>query len=262
MSENPYSDELTRERLLECLGPLGHGLSVSVHRQIDSTNTEAKRMACADPDARALIVAEEQSAGRGRMGRSFYSPLDRGVYFSLLFPVAGRMQNAVSLTCAASVAVMRALNALTGKQTGIKWVNDLYYNEKKVCGILCEAVTVGEKQSLVIGIGINLWGDVFPEEIATVAGSLGVKTPLRAALIARVCRELMPYIDDPTDHSWLTDYRRCSIVLGKRVSWTRESVTKTGTALSIDEDGALLVRTDVGETERLSTGEISLRTRS
>lgn len=196
------------------------------------------------------------------MGRSFFSPGGRGIYFSLLFPVTGDMRGAVSLTCAASVAVMRALRAVTGKQTGIKWVNDLYYNRKKICGILCEAVTVGEKRSVVIGIGINLLGEDFPCEIASIAGSLGLERPRRAELIAAILAELMPYVQDPLDHSWLEDYRRCSTVLGKEVQWTHDMVTHTGTALSIDEEGALLVRNEQGMTERLCTGEISLRPRS
>ena len=260
MSEFQAYDPLTREHLMECLGACGKGLSVFVHPRIDSTNTEAKRMAAQDPNAYALIVAEEQSAGRGRMGRSFYSPGGRGIYFSLLFPVTGDMRGAVSLTCAASVAVMRALRAVTGKQTGIKWVNDLYYNEKKICGILCEAVTVGAQRSVIIGIGINLSGEDYPSEIAAVAGSLGLARPLRAEVIAAVLKELMPYIENPLDHSWLMDYRCHSTVLGKEVLWTRDAVTHSGLALSIDEEGALLVRDAKGATQRLCTGEISLRT--
>ena len=122
----------------------GEDISVFAYRELDSTNTEAKRLALGGGNAPAVIAAESQTAGRGRMGRSFYSPLQTGAYFSFLYQPSAGLDVAVSVTSAVSVAVAEAILALCGVQCEIKWVNDLYCNGKKVCGILCESVTVGE----------------------------------------------------------------------------------------------------------------------
>ncbi|MBQ8432860.1 MAG: biotin--[Clostridia bacterium] len=261
MMQQGYGDPLTREALLSYLED-GEALPrVYVYDTLDSTNTAAKALAVEvgeDTDP-CLIVAHGQTAGRGRMGRSFYSPPESGVYFSILLPSVSCLPDAVSVTCAASVAVMRALRRLSGKQTAIKWVNDLYYNQKKVCGILCEGMTQAGRQSLIVGIGINLRPAAFPEEIREIAGSMEDGQTPRAALIAAVYTELLPYLLHPTDRSWLTDYRTCSMVLGRQVRWMRDGVWQEGKAYAIDEDGALLVSDAHGDSHRLCTGEISVR---
>ena len=244
---------------LQALLPDCDDVFVRVAEEMDSTNNEAKRMVLDGARGCWLIAAQRQSAGRGRLGRSFYSPDGSGVYFSILLPAPGGLPDAVSLTCAAAVAVMRAVRALTQKQTVIKWVNDLFYEGRKVCGILCEAVTVGEKQAVIVGIGINLKSAEFPAELQSIAGTLGADDVSREALIASVYQELSPFLKDPTNHSWLSDYRDYSMVLGRRVCWTRNGDIFEGIAEEIDENGALIVRNDCGETEQLCTGEITLR---
>lgn len=227
--------------------------------EIDSTNNEAKRMAVDGFEGTALIAAAYQSAGRGRMGRSFYSPAQTGAYFSILYTPASPLFDAVRITSAAAVAVMRAIRTLTGKQTGIKWVNDLYLAEKKVCGILAEAVSVGARTHVILGIGVNLCTEDFPKELTGIAGALDEKTLSAATLIAEVWRELERYLSDSADLSWLADYRRYSTVLGKDITWIDSDGAHAGRAEQIDEDGALLVRDELGKSVRLATGEISLR---
>ncbi len=234
------------------------GLQVHVFDEIDSTNTEAKRMALNGFDGDALLVAHSQTAGRGRMGRSFYSPAQTGAYFSILHTLRTPLCDAVAITSAASVAVMRAIRALTGIQTEIKWVNDLYYNGKKICGILTEATSVGERTHVIVGIGINLKTADFPAELKTIAGSLEAKID-PAELIAGVWRELILYLNDPSNREWLGDYRAHSCVLGRHVTWIEAGNTYTGTAEAIDGDGALLIRNEQNELVRLHTGEITLR---
>lgn len=246
-----------------------------VYPEIDSTNNESKRLAAGriasdesgegkTPSLPAVIVADRQSAGRGRMTRRFYSPAGTGAYFSILWKPDAPIGTTLSLTCAAAVAVTRAIRTLTGKQTKIKWVNDLYLDGKKVCGILCESVTCGSDCYAVIGIGVNLSTRDFPPD-AAIAGSLGVAPTdfLRERLIAEVCRELSPMLRDPTTPSWLDEYRRHSAVLGKTVEWNRNGPTETeperGVAVAIGSDGALIVRREDGSEIRLSTGEISCK---
>ena len=232
---------------------------IRVFDVLDSTNAECKRLALSDASLPVLITAVCQTAGRGRMGRSFYSPADTGVYFSVLYEAKGSLENAVTVTGAAAVCVMRAVRALTGKQTEIKWVNDLYLEGKKVCGILAECVTAaGETPKLILGIGINLSTEDFPEELTQKAGSLGSDVS-HGRLIAAVWDALAPFLADPSDRSWLEDYRACSCVLGRSIAWTEEGKTRFGIAEGINDRGELEVLDESGTRCLLRTGEISVR---
>lgn len=256
MREN--APRVCKNALIEALGAQFDGVLVHVFDEIDSTNTEAKRMVSGGFLGDALLVAHSQTAGRGRMGRSFYSPNGTGAYFSILHTLHAPLCDAVAITSAASVAVMRAIRALTGIQTQIKWVNDLYYNEKKVCGILTEAVSAGEHTHVIVGIGINLDTADFPEELSGIAGSLNAKID-PAVLIAKIYGEIAHYLQDPSSREWLDDYRAHSMVLGRRVTWIEAERARTGVAEAIDGDGALLIRDEKNNLVRLHTGEISLR---
>lgn len=235
---------------------------VLAYGEIDSTNGQAKRLALGGVKGPVLLVAESQTAGRGRMGRQFYSPAGSGVYFSILYTTHRPLQDTVTVTGAAAVAVLRAIRALTGKQTAIKWVNDLHLEGRKVCGILTEAVTdpFGDgTHSVIVGIGVNWYAAEFPQELSEIAGAVGAENADRASLIATVWRELKPWLENPGDRSWLEDYRRFSAVLGKEITWNQQGICRRGKALEIDDDGALLVREEGGALFTLSTGEITVR---
>lgn len=247
-----------KNALICALGAQFEGVLVHVFDEIDSTNTEAKRMVADGFLGDALLAAHTQTAGRGRMGRSFYSPLATGAYFSILHTLTTPLCDAVAITSAASVTVMRAIRNLTGIQTQIKWVNDLYYNDKKICGILTEAISAGESTHVIVGIGINLSTADFPAELTEIAGSLGAQIDV-AKLIAQIFCEIHRYLENPESREWLEDYREHSCVLGRRVAWGSEGVLHEGFAESIDADGALLIRAENGELIRLHTGEISLK---
>ena len=247
-----------KNELIYALGAQFESIFIEVFDEIDSTNNEAKRMALDGFFGDALLVAHTQTAGRGRMGRSFYSPNSTGAYFSILHTLDTPLCDAVAITSAASVAVMRAIRKLSGIQTQIKWVNDLYYNGKKICGILTEATSVGENTHVIVGIGINLNTPDFPEELTGIAGSLDTRIDA-AELIAEIYREIIGYLNAPNTRDWLSDYRTHSCVIGKRVAWKEGEITQVGIAESIDGDGALMIRTAENELVRLHTGEISLR---
>lgn len=249
----------TEDALRAMLGEDAVRWQLRVFEEIDSTNTEAKRMAADGFEGMALIVADRQTAGRGRMGRSFYSPTQTGAYFSVLYTPTEPLSDAVRITGATSVAVMRAIRTLTGKQVGIKWVNDLYLDEKKIAGILAESVVSPEGTRVIVGIGINLCTEDFPAEIASIAGSLQTHSITPPHLIAATVRELIPYLDAPLDRSWLDDYRAFSTVLGRSIYWLRDGERYDGVALKIDENGALIARREDDKIEILSTGEITIR---
>lgn len=242
-------------------------LDLRVFDEIDSTNLEAKRLAMTGL-SRCAVVADRQTAGRGRLGRSFYSPPGCGIYTSLLLrPRPDQLADVTLLTTAAGVAVCRALERTAGVQAEIKWVNDLYLNGKKICGILTEGVTDFESgmiESVVIGYGINFRDDAhLPEELRSIVGSVfGAEPPTvtRSALAAAMLAELLPLAEDLSSRSFLPEYRRRSMLLGREIVFSRAGGRFAAVAEEIDDDGGLVVRLPDGSRETLRSGEVSVRT--
>lgn len=252
------NDPFTAGSLSEALA--GSGLSdVRFFPSCASTNDEAKRMFAEGQSAPALLAAAEQTAGRGRMGRQFLSPAGSGVYFSLLYPLSAPPASVLYATCASGVAVRRAILSATGRDTRIKWVNDLRFAGRKVCGILTEAVSLGDRHALVIGVGINLRPVAFPPELAGIAGSLEDTDCPRATLVAACAGELLRILRAP-EGAWLAAYRAASCTLGQEVRILRDgALLWRGTAVDIRPDGALLLRLADGSILPVTTGEVSLR---
>ena len=249
-------DLLSETALRSALGDCPE-LKIICYPVCESTNLEAKKLAAEGFEGTALIAADAQTAGRGRQGKSFYSPAGSGVYLTLLRTTEEPLGSLVSLTCAAAVAVMRAIRDRTGRQTRIKWVNDLLLDGKKVCGILTEGIA-GEKNALAIGIGINLRPAKFPPELAEVAGSVGDTSTPRKELIAAVVRELLAFLNAPGRRDWLADYRAYSCLTGREILFRKDGKTAVGRVLGIDEEGGLVIQTGQ-RTEVLRTGEITVR---
>ena len=236
---------------------IGCETDVTVFDEIDSTSTEARRRVQTGLDRPMLILSESQTAGRGRIGHSFYSPKYEGIYMTLVCPESGPGDELFRVTAKAAVAVYRGVKASTGISLGIKWVNDLYLGKEKAAGILTECVAAGEKRCLLVGIGINVTTSQFPEDIAGKAGALrpGEDTDRNEIVIA-VVRALLEELKKPEDVSYLETYRRESIVIGREILYGEG---KSGTATGIDDEGRLLVRTAGGSEERLNSGEIRIR---
>ena len=238
---------------------LSCNVNVYYYDSIDSTNTQAKRLINDNDCSDMLVVADEQTNGRGRQGKSFYSPAQTGIYMSLVVHPDIKLQNAVTATTAASVAVCRAIEGLTDLKPKIKWVNDVYLNGRKICGILTEAVSdfeTGTVSSVIIGIGMNVSTVNFPSDVEN-AGSLGVNLR-RADLIAEIANELMK-ITLGDYKSFIDYYRSRSLILGKKINYIENSRAVTATALEIDEAGGLTVQKENGEILTLRSGEISIR---
>lgn len=247
---------------------------ITVARQVDSTNLRAKALAAQGEAEGAVVVAEAQTAGRGRMGRAFYSPSRDGFYLSILLRPSIPATQALCLTTAAAVAVCQALETVCGLSPKIKWVNDVLVEGKKVCGILTEAqvnLENGELDYAVVGIGINveLPEGGYPPELASIAGALyprgGVPDGLRNRLAAGVLDHFYRQYRAPAQ-AHLADYRARSGVLGKAIlvmdPGLGSAPPRPATALAIQDDFGLLVEFQDGTRQVLSSGEVSTRLRS
>lgn len=225
---------------------------------IPSTNDLAKEL-CKKTKGNMLITAEGQTGGRGRMGRSFFSPQSTGAYFTIVLHGERSLLDSLKLTPLAAVAVCRAIEALSTLTPKIKWVNDIYLDEKKVCGILTEAVTLGDAVTdIIVGIGINLTTECFPKDIP-IAGSLNINTLTPAKIIAAVALEFLKEVPYIAQNKHIAYYKSHSLVLGKEIVYYQNNEQFFGTAVDITEDGGLMVRTVSGELLTLNGGEITLR---
>lgn len=252
------NDRLTADTLRAALDDCAPQ-TVRFREVTPSTNDDAKRAFTDGLNTSALFVAAEQTAGRGRMGRRFLSPAGSGVYFSLFLPLTEPPRSVLYATCAAGVAVRRGILAATGCDTRIKWVNDLRFCDRKVCGILAEAPAMGDRYGLILGVGINLRPIEFPPELAEVAGSLGNTDCPRAGLIAACVRELSVILSSPAD-AWSDEYRANCCTLGQSVRLLRNGEEfARGVAEDIRADGALLLRTADGTLLPITSGEVSVR---
>ncbi len=240
---------------------LGNGVHVRVFDTIDSTNNEAKRTLEGGFSGFAVVAAEAQTGGRGRLGRSFYSPESTGLYFTVIIPPCFPIEEATLLTPAAAVATVRVLEKFSDESLKIKWVNDIYKEDKKVCGILAEAVPDIEKggfAGFAIGIGINLTTKDFPSEIADIAASLKTNAD-KNEIAASIALELFAFAENLSAREFLTEYREHSYVTGKEIYFIKNDEKQYATALGIDDDGGLTVRLESGEVTTLRGGEISVR---
>lgn len=252
------SDVLCAEKISELIGK--SGVRVSVFDTLDSTNNEARRQVELGASTPALIIADTQSMGRGRMGRSFFSPPSTGLYMSFLVKAKEDITDTVRMTTAAAVAVASAIEELCGIAVGIKWVNDIYYGNRKICGILCESFESPDRNRYaVIGIGINIYTEDFPEDIKDKAASLLPRAGIRNSLAARITRKLCEFWRRPDAPEIIEYYRGHSVVLGRRVIFTERGIECEAFAISVDDFGGLRVRFDDGSERVLTGGEISLR---
>ena len=234
---------------------------------IDSTNTEAKRLlqnvgiSGGDFRVPAVVVADKQEAGRGRQGKSFFSPGNTGLYMSVADNFPENEQDAMLFTVRASMAVAEAIFECTGVRVGIKWVNDLYLGNRKICGILTESVVVNAERYLIIGVGINVSTENFPQEISETAGSLGVQSAFAKSKIDQLCQKTAENILSIKTGAFcdLKKYREYSVVLGKNIEYVKNGSLYKGTAVEITEAGGLKVKLDSEKFDILQSGEISLK---
>ena len=294
------SDVLTTEAVSTAFNasfPHFAGAKIECFKEIDSTLSQAKRwlsecgtLRNADGEltpagktySNAVIVAEKQTAGRGRSGRTFVSPAKTGIYLTVIYAPKGGITDPAKITAFSAVAVCRAIKKLYGIQPSIKWINDIFYNGKKICGILTEGTTnfeTGIIEAAVIGIGVNIEenAEAFGGELSKVAGGLfareeGTGTPnstnlsvTRAQLAAQIAGETLQVLSEPAE-TVIQEYKALSFIIGREVEVhtlidSTQGIYKA-TAVDIDQNAALVVQLPDGTKKTLISGEVSLKSES
>lgn len=240
--------------------------SVRVFREVASTNQEAKREALEEnAPAGSLVVAGSQSAGRGRRGRYFYSPEKSGIYMSVILRPEGKLSDSLFLTTSAAVAVYRAVEKICGISLEIKWVNDLYFQGKKVCGILTEAVTdfeSGDIEFAVVGIGLNLYveKETLPKELMGIAGGIYSEKEKAGEIDKNLLiGEIVNCLMEEAEKNEISEiYIERNFIPGNEILICEKNKIREVYAEKICSDGRLLIREKSGEKRALSYGEVSL----
>lgn len=236
--------------------------------EVDSTNTRLKELARLGAPQGIAMIAAAQTLGRGRMGRSFHSPTNSGVYLSLLLRPGCPPGQLMHLTCAVGVAMCDAVEQVCGIRPRIKWINDLIYGTKKLGGILVEMglSPTGAVDYAVIGVGINLSQKEqdFPEELRDKACSLEMltKAPVSADRLSAAMLDALYAMSETLLNrqvETMQRYREDCVTLGKEVSLVRQGTVLHGKALEVDDQGALVVCFPDGTTQAVSAGEVSVR---
>lgn len=259
-------DTIISRNIFELLNDeLKNKIEIQVLDKATSTNTLVKELATEKKEG-FVIVAGEQTAGRGRMGRSFFSPGDSGVYMSLLLKPRIKPDDAVQITTAAAVAVCKALETLGVSESQIKWVNDIYIGNRKVCGILTESNFNSQNGTLdfaVLGVGINIYEseEGFPDELKDIAGAVFSKREenQRNRFIAEFINAFFIYYKELPSKKHLKEYKERSCVLDKEINIIQGENIRRGQAIDIDDNCNLVVEISEGVIEKLYTGEISVR---
>ena len=232
----------------------------------DSTNERAKVYALEHPEdtSPSVFIADEQSAGRGRRGRSFVSNAGAGIYITILDHPTATGADATRVTARAAVALSRAVELVADVCCDIKWVNDLYLGGKKLAGILVEGAMSEEGKTpyIIVGMGINVYKNAISEEISDIATSIESETGMRidrSALAAEIINQLLFVTEKMTEDEIFREYRSRSFVIGRQVNVIKLTETYGAHVLDVQKDYSLLIEKDGGDRESLFTGEVSLK---
>ncbi len=292
------NDIISAESIKPYLNKKTKNMDVQVFKIIDSTSNYAKKLAQEGAPEGTVIISEEQTQGRGRMGREFYSPSSTGIYMSIILRPKMSVEDSLLITTSVAVAVAKAIEKIAYIDTQIKWVkyisfthlicvsiyakaiekiayidtqikwvNDIYFNGKKLCGILTEASLDFESGGLeyaVVGIGINVSTvqDSFPTSIRKIVTSIFPNKsprPVRSILIGEILNNIAECSDNITDKSYLDEYKKRSFLIGKSIVVINNETRTNARAIEIDDKARLIVRFEDGKTQALNSGEVSVR---
>ncbi len=230
----------------------------------ESTNKDALEY-CREQEGDAVFIADGQTAGRGRRGRSFASPHGAGIYMSILLRPSESLGDLTAVTTFTAVAVCRAIERVAGLSADIKWVNDIYYRGKKLGGILTEGALSEDMRTakyVIVGIGLNVCRADMPEELRGIALSIeeaSGKVCDRNLLIAEIISEFMGGFASLGSPEIYEEYKRRCFLLGREVTVHRLDRSYPALVLDVGEDMSLILRLPDGKTEKLNTGEVSVR---
>lgn len=233
---------------------------------VDSTNTYAKLLASQNHPEGTVVIADHQTNGRGRLGRSFFSPKDTGIYMSVILKPDVSCDKVLYITTAAAVSVATAIEKVTGCEAKIKWVNDVYMQNKKVCGILTEGHISHNENTIdyaILGIGINISepDGGFPEDIKNIATTItdNKNSLIKEKLIYEILNIFFGYYENIESKPHLDEYKNRSILDGKNVNIIKcDKITDNGVCLGIDDDFSLMIKTS-SDILHISSGEVSVR---
>ena len=241
-------------------------LKVFCFDKVDSTNNIAKNMALNDAKEGTLVIANEQSAGRGRLGRTFLSKRG-GIYFSIVLRPQSNACNTLFITVAAAVAAARAIESVSGKGCDIKWVNDIYINNKKVCGILSEGGfdANAKLDYCILGVGVNLFApkEKFPQNLPLADSVFDKKSKIlfkklkKEQLVIEFHNNFFEFYNKLEQKEFIKEYQSRSLLTGKQITYTQNGKNHNGTVIGIDDDARLIVDMG-GKTQVLSHGEIQI----
>lgn len=260
------SSVFSAESIRRLLGEDMDFIAIDVRDTVTSTNTVLKELAERGAHEGMVVVAEHQEQGKGRLGRTFYSPRSAGLYMSILLRPSISPEESLAITTAAAVAAAEAVSTATGREAKIKWVNDVYLDGKKICGILTEAAIDFENGKLnyaVLGIGVNIQEPPggFPGELKNTAGALFREDPpagVRTALAAGILKRFFGYYRALPAHSYMDEYKRRSLLTGLEITFRQGRQAWEGVVLGVDDEARLLVRLPDGQEKAFSAGEVAI----
>ncbi len=254
---------ILNKRILEQY--LNQKLNITIFQELDSTNNYAKQLGLKGTNENALIIAKSQTGGRGRMGRTFYSPNSTGLYFSILLFPNFSAEKSLFLTVMASVAVAETIMEYDKNDVKIKWVNDVYVDGKKACGILTEGKVNSDKNLdyAVVGIGVNLFApeNDFPNDIKDIATSVfqgNIEENIKDEFLAKILNKFFE-IYNGKDTDYIKRYKEYSYLIGKQINIIKGDTTRLAYVLDITDECHLLVKNENGEIEEISSGDVSVR---
>lgn len=244
---------------------LNQKLNITIFDELDSTNNYLKKLGSQGENEDTLVIAQSQTNGRGRMGRTFYSPDETGIYFSLLLHPEFSAEKSLFLTVMAAVSVAETVMKYNKNDVKIKWVNDIYIDGKKVCGILTEGSINAEKKLdyAVVGIGINVIApeNDFPEDIKDIATAIfpgKTDENIKEIIVAELVNKFFEMYNG-FDTNYIERYKEYSYLTGKEINIISGENIRPATVLGITDDCHLLVKNENGETEEISSGDVSVR---
>ena len=260
------NDTLSEALISEGLATSFVGRKMILLPTIHSTNNYLKELDTTDDDSGLVVISNEQTSGRGRRSRTFLSPKSEGIYLSILLKVNNSRQDIRLLTICTAVAISKAIEKKCTIRADIKWVNDIFCNGKKICGILTEAILSGELQelsSIIIGIGINT-GTIPPElnDIATsieeVAGIRGIRNELITEVLNLFEMVYLDYTEREKRQEIMEYYKSRLFIIGKQILVSGVGTSYVATVLGVDDMGGLIVKDDCERTQHITSGEIEL----
>ncbi|MBO5333505.1 MAG: biotin--[acetyl-CoA-carboxylase] ligase [Clostridia bacterium] len=244
---------------------LNQKLNITIFQELDSTNNYLKKLGLQGEKETQLVIAESQTGGRGRMGRAFYSPNGTGIYFSLLLHPKFSAEKSLFLTVMAAVSVAETVMKYNKNDVKIKWVNDIYIDGKKVCGILTEGAINSNKMLdyAVVGIGINIIApeNGFPDEIKGIATAIfpgNAEKNIKEKIVADVVNKFFGMYNGE-DNNYIKRYKEYSYLTGKEINIISGENIRPATVIDITDDCHLLVKNENGEVEEISSGDVSVR---